>query len=74
MAVNESLAKVLDKEFEEKTLAEIVKASPAALAGLTDERAAKLAEAIGAKTIGDLASNKYVRWAQALAALAEFEA
>jgi len=73
MAVNESLSKVLDKEWEEKPLAEIVAASPAALQGLTDERAAKIAEAMGAKTIGELANNKYVKWAQALAALAEFE-
>jgi pheromone shutdown protein TraB len=74
MAANESLAKVLDKEWEDKSLAEIVKASPAVLQGLTDERAAKIAEALGAKTIGELANNKYVRWAQALATLAEYEA
>ena len=73
MAVNESLSKVLDKEWEQKSLAEIAKASPAVLQGLTDERAAKLAEAIGAKTIAELANNKYVKWAQALALLAEFE-
>ena len=74
MAVNESLSKVLDKEWEQKTLAEVVKASPAVLQGLTDERAQKLAEAIGAKTIADLANNKYVRWAQALTSLADYEA
>jgi hypothetical protein len=74
MAVNESLAKVLDKEWEQKPLAEVVKASPAALQGLTDERAQKIAESLGAKTIADLANNKYVRWAQALTNLAEYEA
>jgi hypothetical protein len=74
MAVNESLSKLLDKEWEQKSLAEVVKASPAALQGLTDERAQKIAEGLGAKTIADLANNKYVRWAQALASLAEYEA
>jgi hypothetical protein len=74
MAVNESLAKILDKEWEQKSLAEIVSASPAALQGLTDERAQKIAESLGAKTIGELANNKYVRWAQALANLAQYEA
>jgi hypothetical protein len=74
MPVNESLTKVLDKEWEQKPLAEIVAASPAVLQGLTPERAQKLADAIGAKTIGELATNKYVLWAQALATLARYEA
>ncbi len=73
MAANESLQQVLDKGWEDKPLAEIVKQSPEVLQGLTAERATKIAEALGAKTIGDLATNKYVLWAQALATLAKYE-
>ena len=73
MAVNESVEHILDKEWESKPLSEVVAASPAVLQGVTDERAEKIAEALGAKTVGELASNKYVRWAQALATLADYE-
>ena len=70
---NASFEHIVDKEWETKSLGEIVRASPAVLQGITDERAARLAEAIGAKTVGDLATNKYVLWAQALATLADYE-
>ena len=73
MAVNESVEHILDKEGEGKPLSEVVAASPEVLQGLTEERAQKIAEALGAKTVGELASNKYVRWAQALTTLADYE-
>jgi hypothetical protein len=73
MAANDSLRNMLDKEWEDKPVAEIVRQSPAALQGLTPEKAAKIAEALGARTIGELAANKYVLWCQALATLARYE-
>ena len=73
VAANESLQHILDKEWEDKPLAEIVKQSPSVLQGLTEERAQKIAESRGAKTVKDLAENKNVLWAQSLATLAEYE-
>ena len=70
---NASLEHVVDKEWEDKTASEIAKASLAALQGLTDERAQKIKEALGADTIAELATNKYVLWAQAIATLADYE-
>jgi hypothetical protein len=71
MAVSADLAKVLDKAYENKTLAEIVAAPVAALAGVTDNDAKLLSEAFGIKTVGDLGRNKHFRAAAALAAVAD---
>lgn len=73
MAINESLAHILDKSHEQMPLRDLVKESPAAFQGLTDKRAELLKEALGVKTIADLAGNKFVLWAQALVTLAEHE-
>jgi hypothetical protein len=51
MAVSVDLAKSLDKAYEDKALKEILDASPAALAGVTDKDAALLAEAFNIKTV-----------------------
>jgi hypothetical protein len=67
--VSANLDKILDKEYETKTLSEILAASPAALAGVTDADAVHLQEAFGIKTVADFGSNKYFRAAAALAAL-----
>jgi len=69
MAVSVNLDKALDKAFEHKTLAEILDASPAALAGVTDQDAAALAEAFNIQTVRQLGSNKFFRLAAALVAL-----
>jgi hypothetical protein len=71
MAVSADLAKVLDKAYENKTLAEIVAAPVAALAGVTDNDAKLLSEAFGIKTVGDLGRNKHFRAAAALTAVAD---
>lgn len=71
MAVNADLAKVLDKSYEDKSLDEILAASPAALAGVTDNDAQLLQQAFGIKTVADLGRNKYFRAAQALVTLNE---
>ena len=71
MAVSADLAKLLDKDWEDKNLDEVLAAPVAALSGVSDGDAAALARAFNIKTVGDLGRNKYVRAAAALAALAD---
>ncbi len=73
MPTNESLMYVLDKAYEQKSLKELVTQSPEIFEGLTAKHAELLQQALGVKTIADLANNKHVRWAQALVTLAEVE-
>lgn len=73
MPVNESLENLLDKDFEQKSPKELIGASIAALEGISDAKAELIAKALGAKTILDLATNKYVLAAQAIATLAKLE-
>ncbi|WP_240134373.1 hypothetical protein [Streptomyces sp. MUM 178J] len=64
------LDKVLDKAWADRSLAEIMEAPAAALKGVSERDGELLEEAFGVKTVADLAELKYVRWAQALGALA----
>jgi len=70
MAVTADLAKQLDKAYEDMTLAQLVDAPVAALAGVSEGDAKLLADAFNIKTIGDLGRNKYFRLAAALTDLA----
>ena len=63
------ISKFMDKAFEQKSFAELAKAPISALAGVSDADADALAKALGIKTIADLATNKYVLWAQAITTL-----
>ena len=69
MAVSVNLEKVLDKAYESKSLTEILDASPAALAGVSEADAEHLAEAFNIKTVRQLGSSKYFTVAAALVAL-----
>ena len=69
MAVSVDLTKSLDKAFEGKALKEILDASPAALAGVTDKDAELLEEAFSIKTVRQLGENKYFAVAAALVAV-----
>jgi hypothetical protein len=69
--VSVDLSKVLDKEYEEKTLAELVDAPVAALAGVSEGDAKLLQEAFNIKTVGDLGRNKFFRTAAAIVMLAD---
>jgi hypothetical protein len=60
------VSKFLDKAFEQQSFAELAKAPVSALAGVSDADAEALKKALGIKTIADLATNKYVLWAQAI--------
>ena len=71
MTATADLTKVLDKEYQDKSLAEIVAASVAALKGVSESDAALLAQAFNIKTVGDLGTNKFFRAAYALATLAD---
>ena len=59
MAVSVDLTKSLDKAYEDKALKEILDASPAALAGVTDADAEHLAAAFNTKTVRQLGSNEF---------------
>ncbi|WP_250282883.1 MULTISPECIES: hypothetical protein [unclassified Frankia] len=63
------LDKVLDKAWADRELPEILAAPVSALKGVSDRDGELLREAFNIKTVADLASLKYFRWASALAAL-----
>lgn len=71
MAVSADLAKLLDKAYEDKTLAELVDAPVAALSGVSEGDAQLLKSAFNISTIGDLGRSKYFKAAQALVNLAD---
>jgi hypothetical protein len=63
----------LMKAYETKPLKELVNAPVTAIAGVSDGDAEHLKAAFGVTTIKDLATLKYVLWAQGIVALAETE-
>ena len=71
MAISADLASLLDKAWEDKSLAEILKAPVSALAGVSEGDAEHLAQAFNVRTVGDLGKNKFFRAAQALTLLGE---
>ena len=66
MPVSADLSKYLDKEYESKTLNEILDAPVSALAGVTEDDAELLKRAFRIKTVGDLGKNKYFLAANAM--------
>ncbi|MEO3747509.1 hypothetical protein [Plantactinospora sp. B5E13] len=70
MPVTADLAKLVDKEYQDKSLEELVDAPVAALAGVSERAATHLKEALGIKTIGDLGRSQYFQTASALVQLA----
>jgi hypothetical protein len=71
MAVSIGLSKLLDKEYEDVTVAKIVNAPVSALAGVSEADAKLLQDAFNIKTVGDLGRNKFFRAAVTLTELAE---
>jgi hypothetical protein len=61
----------LDKAYETRSVQEIADAPVAALQGVSESDAELLGKAFGIKTVRDLGTNKYFRWAQGIAALAD---
>lgn len=69
MNVNQAV----DKAYEDMSLKELASAPVTALQGVSEGDAQHLKEAFNVKTIKDLANLKYVKWAQAIATLADME-
>ncbi|WP_067501078.1 hypothetical protein [Actinoplanes sp. TFC3] len=69
MAISVDLDAVLDKAYESTSLAELAGSPVSALAGVSEADGEALKKAFNIKTIGDLASNKYIKAAQAIADL-----
>ncbi|MFD9738445.1 hypothetical protein [Umezawaea sp. NPDC059074] len=69
MAISANLDKQLDKAYENLTVAEVLDAPVAALAGVSEGDAEKLEAAFGIKTVRDLGTNKFFKLAAALSAL-----
>ncbi len=65
------VAKILDKDYEDKDFAELAGAPISALQGVSDSDADHLRDAFNIRTIRDLATNKYVLWAQAINVLSK---
>jgi hypothetical protein len=73
MAISVNLDKILMKEYESKTVDEIVNAPVTALAGVSEGDAEHLKAAFNIKTVGDLAKNKQFQAAVLIAGLADAE-
>jgi len=71
--VKMNISKAVDKAYENKRLKEIADSPVSALQGLSEGDAKHLLEAFNVKTVRDLAELKYVKWAQAIVALADTE-
>ncbi|MFM7536385.1 MAG: hypothetical protein ACKO91_11440 [Acidimicrobiales bacterium] len=65
------VSKFLDKAYEQMNFAELAKAPVAALQGVSEADGELLAKALNIKTIEDLATNKFVLWAQAITTLSK---
>ncbi|MBI3394587.1 MAG: hypothetical protein HY042_02010, partial [Spirochaetia bacterium] len=68
-----SIRSAVDRQFEDKTLSELVQAPLHALQGLTPRHSRMLEEAFGVKTIEDLAKLKYFEIAKAMVILSRYE-
>ncbi len=70
---NPGLARILDARWEKRSLRDIAKASPAILSGMSEAEAKLLEQALGVRTIEELATNRHILLAQVIARLAEEE-
>ena len=68
-----NINKFVDKAYEQMSLKELVTAPVDAISGISENDAKLLKEAFNVKTISDLATLKYVKWAQAICILADGE-
>ena len=65
--------KLVDKAWEDKTFKEIADAPVSAIQGVSEGDADYLQKAFNIKTVRDFANHKFVKWAQALTILADYE-
>ncbi|MFI6074282.1 hypothetical protein ACIA5C_22240 [Actinoplanes sp. NPDC051343] len=71
MAGTVDLTTIIDKAWQDKSLAEIADAPVEALAGVSESGGQLIRQALGIRTIGELGRNKYFKAAAAIAALAD---
>ncbi len=60
------ISKFVDKPYENRPLGELAQAPVSALQGVSASDAEALSKSLGIKTVHDLATNKFVLWAQAI--------
>ena len=60
----------LSKAWEGKSAQELADAPVTAIQGVSEDDAAHLLKAFGIKTVRDLGTNKFFRWAQSITTLA----
>ncbi|MFC1802338.1 hypothetical protein ACFL0D_00030 [Thermoproteota archaeon] len=65
------IVKFYDKKYEEMTILELIDAPVDAISGVSMGDAEKLEKAFNIKTVLDLASHKYIKYAQALTSFTE---
>ena len=65
------IVKFYDKKYEKMSILGLLEAPVDAISGISKGDAEKLAKAFNIKTVGDLASNKYIKYAQALTSYAD---
>ncbi len=65
--------KIVDKAWEDKSFKEIADAPVSAIQGVSEGDEKLLIEAFNIKTVRDFATHKFVKWAQALTTLADYE-
>ena len=66
MTVSANLDKILVKEYEGKSITEILNSPASAIAGISEGDAEHLKAAFGIDTVAELGRNKYFRAAAAL--------
>jgi hypothetical protein len=71
MPVTADLSKVIDNEYDNVSLSELLKAPVHALKGVSQDDAELLKQAFNIKTVGDMGRNKFFRAATAIVDLAE---
>jgi hypothetical protein len=60
------LGDLVDKSYAGKSAGELAAAPLTALKGISPTKAAALTQALGARTIGELAANRYLQAAQTI--------
>lgn len=65
------VSKFVDKAFEGQDFSALAKAPVSALQGVSDADAVALKQSLGIVSIADLATNKFVLWAQAITTLSK---
>lgn len=65
------IGKFVDKSWESSSFADLAQAPVSALQGVSEADAQALQQSLGIKTIHDLATNKFVLWAQAINVLSK---